>query len=183
MRSRGRIVASLVLLPLLFAACASDDGSGTASTGADETTNATGGETGPAAATGASRETLSTASSAYGDIVVDAEGRTLYVFMADKNGKSTCYDDCEAAWPPLTVDGSPSAEGVDASLLGTSERDDGSTQVTLDEQPLYYFADDAAPGDTNGQGASDVWYVVSPDGAAITKTTNAAPRYDVPPSG
>jgi len=109
-----------------------------------------------------------TADSDFGEIVVDAEGRTLYLFDPDEGGKSTCYDDCEASWPPLLVDGSPSGDGVDASLLGTTERKDGSTQVTLDGWPLYYFAGDAAPGDTNGQGVGEVWHVVAPDGTAIT---------------
>ena len=103
-----------------------------------------------------------------GQIVVDADGRTLYVFFADENGKSTCYDECEATWPPLTVDSEPSGDGVNATL-GTTEREDGTTQVTLNDQPLYYFASDEAAGDTNGQGIGEVWYVVSPDGEAITQ--------------
>ncbi|HEX5937090.1 MAG TPA: hypothetical protein VFZ75_05290 [Actinomycetota bacterium] len=113
--------------------------------------------------------TVEVASSDLGDIVVDGdEGTTLYVFLADETTESTCYDDCEAAWPPLTVEGEPAAgEGIDASLLGTSERTDGSVQVTLDGHPLYYFAQDAAPGDVNGQGVGDVWFVVSPEGEAL----------------
>ena len=58
-------------------------------------------------------------------------------------------------------------DGVDGSLLGTTERDDGTTQVTYDGQPLYVFASDAAPGDTNGQGVGEVWFVVGPDGKTI----------------
>ena len=112
--------------------------------------------------------TVEVASSDLGDIAVDAEGRTLYVFLADEGSESTCYDDCAAAWPALTVDGEAVAgEGIDASLLSTSERTDGSAQVTLDGHPLYYFAQDAAAGDVNGQGVGDVWYVVSPAGAPI----------------
>jgi predicted lipoprotein with Yx(FWY)xxD motif len=112
--------------------------------------------------------TVEVEASDLGDIVVDAGGRTLYVFLADEGSESTCYEDCEAAWPPLTVEGEPVAgEGIDASLLGTSERTDGSAQVTLDGHPLYYFAQDATPDDVNGQGVGDVWYVVSPAGAPI----------------
>jgi predicted lipoprotein with Yx(FWY)xxD motif len=58
-------------------------------------------------------------------------------------------------------------EGVDATLLGTITRDDGSTQVTYNGWPLYYFHEDAAPGDTNGQGVGGVWFLVSPEGEAI----------------
>jgi predicted lipoprotein with Yx(FWY)xxD motif len=102
-----------------------------------------------------------------GEIVVDAEGRTLYVFLADETSESTCYDECEDAWPPLTVDGEPVAgEGVDGALA-TSDRTDGSTQVTLGGHPLYYFASDETADDINGQGVGDVWYVVSPSGDAI----------------
>ena len=90
------------------------------------------------------------------------------MFLADEGSESTCYDDCESAWPPLTVDGDPAAgEGIDGSLLGTTEREDGSTQVTLDGHPLYYFASDATADDVNGQGVGDVWFVVSPEGEAI----------------
>jgi predicted lipoprotein with Yx(FWY)xxD motif len=111
--------------------------------------------------------TIEAADSDLGQIVTDDEGRTLYVFMADTGAESTCYDDCEASWPPLTVDGEPTAEGIDVSLLGTSERTDGSVQVMLDGHPLYYFASDESPGDVNGQGVGDVWFVVSPEGAPI----------------
>jgi predicted lipoprotein with Yx(FWY)xxD motif len=104
-----------------------------------------------------------------GTIVTDAEGLTLYMFGADQNGESTCYDDCAATWPALTVDGEPVAgDGIDAAQLGTTERDDGTLQVTYAGLPLYYFASDAEPGDTNGQGIGDIWYVVSPDGEAIS---------------
>jgi predicted lipoprotein with Yx(FWY)xxD motif len=64
--------------------------------------------------------------------------------------------------------GAPAAgEGVDAALLGTITRDDGAMQVTYNGWPLYYFADDTAPGDANGQGLGDVWFLVSPTGEAI----------------
>jgi predicted lipoprotein with Yx(FWY)xxD motif len=112
--------------------------------------------------------TVAVEDSDLGQIVVDAEGRTLYVFLVDEGTESTCYDDCEASWPPLTVEGDPAAgEGIDASLLGTTEREDGSVQVTLDGHPLYYFAADETADDVNGQGVGDVWYVVSPEGEAI----------------
>ena len=96
---------------------------------------------------------------------------TLYVFFADTDGTSTCYDDCAASWPAFVAAGEVKAGGggdIDESLLGTTERDDGTLQVTFNDQPLYYFSGDAAAGDTNGQGIGDVWYVVSPAGDAIT---------------
>lgn len=118
--------------------------------------------------TPAAEATVATSDSDLGTIVVDAQGRTLYVFLADEGSESTCYDECEDNWPPLTVSGDPVAgEGIDASLLSTSERTDGSSQVTLDGHPLYVFAAETVAGDTNGQGIGDVWFVVSPSGKAI----------------
>jgi predicted lipoprotein with Yx(FWY)xxD motif len=117
------------------------------------------------AATGGSGE-IAVETSDLGDILVDGEGMTLYVFDNDTDENSTCYDDCEANWPPLTEDVT-AGEGVDESLLGTSEREDGTQQVTYAGKPLYYYAADQAPGDTNGQGVGDVWWVVDPAGKKI----------------
>ncbi|HWL90953.1 MAG TPA: hypothetical protein VNP90_06270 [Actinomycetota bacterium] len=149
---RIKVVAIAALFPLAMAGC-SDDGTEDGTEGQpDETAEAT----------------VAVEDSDLGEIVVDAEGKTLYVFLADEGTESTCYDDCEEAWPPLTVDGDPVAgEGVDAALLGTTEREDGSTQVTIDGHPLYYFASDETADDINGQGVGEVWFVVSPDGESI----------------
>jgi len=110
---------------------------------------------------------LMISASGLGDILTDDAGNTLYLFQVDTQGEaSTCYDDCEGTWPPFTetVTGGP---GVDASLLSTAERTDGTVQVTYNGWPLYYFAGDAAPGDTNGQTIGDVWWVVDAAGDAI----------------
>ena len=107
---------------------------------------------------------------ALGAILVDAAGMTLYGFSPDEGGTPTCYEDCAAAWPPLLAEAgaAPTAgEGLDASLLTTVDRTDGTTQVAYNGWPLYYFANDAAAGDTNGQGLIDVWWVVGADGAFI----------------
>ncbi|MFB6268839.1 MAG: hypothetical protein ABEH83_02780 [Halobacterium sp.] len=109
----------------------------------------------------------------YGDVLVDADGMSLYLFDADEQGESTCYDDCAQNWPPLTVDGTPTAGGDVTASLGTTERDDGSTQVTAADWPLYYFSGDEQPGDTNGQGVSDVWWLVAPDGLRVTSASTA----------
>lgn len=111
--------------------------------------------------------TVKLADSDFGQILVDAEGRTLYMYMPDAHGPSTCTGGCLEAWPSL---GGPAAagEGVDGALVGTATRpDDSSEQVTYGGWPLYYFAGDAAPGEVNGQGSGDVWYVVGADGVPI----------------
>jgi predicted lipoprotein with Yx(FWY)xxD motif len=100
-----------------------------------------------------------------GNILVDSNGFTLYAFTNDTKDTSTCYDKCEVAWPPLLqIDKPAVGNGVDASLLGTTQRKDGTTQVTYNGMPLYYFFKDHAAGDTTGQGVGNVWYVLSPDG-------------------
>lgn len=105
-----------------------------------------------------------------GQILTDDQGRTLYLFLNDTGTTSTCYDACAKTWPPLMTAGQPTAgDGVNASLLSTTQRTDGTTQVTYNGHPLYYFANDAQPGDSKGQGVKQVWYVVSPAGDAIKK--------------
>lgn len=119
----------------------------------------------PADADGA---TVTVAATDLGDVLVDGDGMTLYMFEPDEQGDPTCYDDCAAAWPPLLTDADPAAgEGADAGLLGTAERDEGTTQVTYDGWPLYHWAGDEEPGDTNGQGVNDVWWVLTADGAPV----------------
>ena len=118
----------------------------------------------PAAASG----TIALADSALGKIIVDAEGRTLYGFKADTVGISTCYDKCATNWPPLLATGDATVgAGLDAAKLTTVDRTDGTKQVKYGDWPLYYFAADAAAGDTNGQKVGDVWFVVGADGALI----------------
>ena len=122
----------------------------------------------PASAAAGGAVTVMVAESSLGQILVDGEGRTLYMFKPDSAGEPTCYDDCETNWPPLTVSGDISVgEGLDASKFVTVDRTDGSKQVKVGTWPLYYFKNDAAPGYTNGQGQGDVWFVVSPNGEHI----------------
>ncbi|HEX7097733.1 MAG TPA: hypothetical protein VF377_00715 [Acidimicrobiia bacterium] len=101
-----------------------------------------------------------------GQILTDSDGKTLYIFLPDNQSASTCYDDCAANWPPL-VGEVTAGEGIDESLVGTTERDDGETQVTYNGWPLYYFAADAGPGDINGQGVGDNWFVIDPSGEVV----------------
>lgn len=99
-----------------------------------------------------------------GDYLVAPNGMTLYMFTNDEMGASSCADECAANWPPFTVrenDRLAAAEGIEGELT-TFARADGDLQVAYNGMPLYYFAEDAAPGDTAGQGRGDVWYVVNP---------------------
>jgi predicted lipoprotein with Yx(FWY)xxD motif len=106
----------------------------------------------------------------FGQALVDGEGRSLYLFTNDTqdSGTSSCTGDCLVKWPPLLTDGEPVAgTGMDAAMLGTITLPDGTTQVTYNGWPLYYFADDTAPGDALGQGVGGVWFLVSPTGEMI----------------
>jgi predicted lipoprotein with Yx(FWY)xxD motif len=119
---------------------------------------------------------LAVADSEFGDILVDGAGMTLYLFTADRDGESVCEDDCADAWPPLVVEGEPvPGEGVDAALLGTTERSDGTTQVTYAGSPLYTWVQDQEPGDVTGQNVQEVWFVVSPAGDAVTSDAQERP--------
>lgn len=108
---------------------------------------------------------LMVADSALGEVVVDGDGMTLYMFDKDTQGagESSCTGECLTNWPPLTTDGAPALDGVTGEV-GTITTADGSTQVTLNGWPLYYFAGDAAAGDVNGQGVGGVWWVLTPAG-------------------
>lgn len=119
---------------------------------------------GDEAATGST--SIELASTDIGEVIVDEDGNSLYLFVPDAAGDSTCYDDCEAAWPILG-EIADVGEGLDAALLGTTTRTNGDVQATYNGWPLYYFASDAAPGDVNGQAVGEVWYVIDAAGQAI----------------
>lgn len=111
----------------------------------------------------------------FGDVLVGPEGMTLYMFDQDTQGSgaSSCDGGCADNWPPLTVDDTPTT-GEDVSVdLSTFDRDDGATQVAANGWPLYYVTSDAEPGDTTGQGANDVWWVLRPDGSPVRSADDA----------
>jgi predicted lipoprotein with Yx(FWY)xxD motif len=118
-----------------------------------------------------SRAKVVVARSAFGRILVDSKGITLYDFVQDKGTTSTCYGACAALWPPLLTTGKPIAgPGVRASLLGTTKRKGGELEVTYGGHPLYYFVTDRKPGQTTGQGINQFgapWWVISPAGKEI----------------
>jgi predicted lipoprotein with Yx(FWY)xxD motif len=106
-----------------------------------------------------------------GKVLATSSGRTLYLFMADKNGKSACYGKCATFWPPLMKKGKVSAAaGVKANLLGTTKRKNGKAQVTYKGHPLYLFKLDKSSGQIAGQGQNffgGKWFIVSSVGKAI----------------
>lgn len=107
----------------------------------------------------------------YGTVLVNGDGMPLYVFSLDAGGTSACTGDCTTEWMPLASQGSPAAgDGVDATLLGTITRDDGTMQVTYNGHPLYTFASDTGAGDAAGQGMQDnggTWTLISATGEPV----------------
>jgi predicted lipoprotein with Yx(FWY)xxD motif len=103
-----------------------------------------------------------------GTVLVDSQGLTLYDFHKDKGGKSSCYEACAAAWPPLLTDGNPQAQGpAERGMLGTTERKDGTVQVTYAGWPLYTYVADKGPGEANGNDIDQFgaeWYALQPNG-------------------
>jgi predicted lipoprotein with Yx(FWY)xxD motif len=156
---RKRILAPLALIALL-AACGTADDVPQSGPAASPTPAAPS----PAAPT----TTVGTSEGPLGTFLTDGSGRTLYLFTVDEPGVSNCDADCLSAWPPLLTAGDPAVGGAaDPALIGTFVRDDGTVQVTYAGWPLYFFAADAGPGDVNGQGLNDVWFVVAPSGERI----------------
>jgi predicted lipoprotein with Yx(FWY)xxD motif len=149
---RRSVWAAAIALPMVMAACSN---SGTPAPAAGSTATST--------STGAAG-TVNVAQNDLGEILTNADGRTVYLFEQDTDTTSTCMDSCASTWPALIATGKPTAgDGVDASLLDTND----AGQVTYAGHPLYLYSADQAAGDTNGEGIGDLWYAVSPTGAKV----------------
>jgi predicted lipoprotein with Yx(FWY)xxD motif len=166
----------LAALALALAACSTDDGSSQApasqaaaseeAPASEAPASAATESEAPASGDASGDATVLVADSDLGEILTDAEGMTIYYFANDTEGTSNCTGDCLENWPPVVVDGEPTAgDGVEAEL-GTIDVE-GETWLTVNGFPAYYFAGDAAAGDVNGQAVGDVWWVFGPDGEPI----------------
>jgi len=146
---------ALVLAALAVAGCG---GSNASSSTPPKTAN------GQPATVGIANENL-------GNVLVNSQGRTLYLFQRDSGTKSACTGACAIEWPPLRATGKPTVgSGADASIVATSARSDGKPQITYNGHPLYLFSGDQRPGDANGQGVNafgGLWYALSSAGNQI----------------
>lgn len=171
MRHSLKLSLPALAASLLLAACGSSSSSPT---------------TKPAASTQAATQTSSssssavvkTASSSLGTILVDSQGMTLYHLSGEVNGKFICTSTaCLGVWHPLTApsSGTPSGE---VGSLGTVKRPEGTVQVTYKGMPLYTFAQDEQPGETNGQGIKDVgtWSVITTSSSTPPSTSGSEPE-------
>jgi predicted lipoprotein with Yx(FWY)xxD motif len=164
--SRSTTSSSLLDRRLLVLAAAS-----LALAGCGSATAAGGG--GSASGSGSASVTeVSTMHGSQGTYLTDSKGNSLYLFVKDKNGRSSCTGSCTSYWPPAMASGTSKAgAGVTASLLGTTRRPDGGSQLVYHGHPLYFYYQDGGKGDTNGQGKTTFggeWWLVSPSGRAIT---------------
>ena len=147
--------ALLLLAALAVAGCG---GGGKSSSGPPKTAG------GATATVGVSNESL-------GNILVNSQGRTVYLFTRDSGAMSECSGACAVNWPPLLATGKPTiGSGANAALISTTSRSGGAKQVTYNGHPLYLFKGDSGPGDTNGQGLNAFggsWYALSPAGDKV----------------
>jgi predicted lipoprotein with Yx(FWY)xxD motif len=164
--------ATAVIVALAIAGCGDDDDSGDSASGAAATTTQAAQEPAPPAETTAAAATGTTvkvADSDFGQILFDDSDQAIYLFDKESSAKSECYGECAEAWPPVLTEGGPQAgSGADQALLGTTKRDDGTTQVTYDGHPLYYYVDDTK-GEVLCHNVSEfggLWLVVQPNGEA-----------------
>jgi predicted lipoprotein with Yx(FWY)xxD motif len=152
---------------LVIAGCggggSSSSSSGSESGGTENAGATTSSESGSGEATIAGGEV-----GGLGNVLVDSEGMTVYLFTPDKGTESTCEGECEAIWPPVVAEGKPTAgEGAMSTALGTTKRKDGTMQLTYEGHPLYTFSGDKAPGEANGQGIEGIWFALDESGNAV----------------
>jgi predicted lipoprotein with Yx(FWY)xxD motif len=174
---RSLLFPALLAMTAIVAACSSGSGATTApsvaapaSVAPSEAPASEAPSESAAASPAAGSVSLALADSTFGKIIVDGEGKTLYMFTPDEGGTPTCYDQCAGNWPALTADDASAVTagaGLDQAKVTVVDRTDGGKQVKYGEYPLYYFANDAAAGDVNGQGLNDKWYVVGADGEPV----------------
>ncbi|MFF0450219.1 hypothetical protein ACFYT4_28170 [Streptomyces sp. NPDC004609] len=179
-------VAGATLVAVLAGGC-SDGGGGSSASESPSGSSAAPASSPTSSAPGAvrGRSEVTTRSGPLGRHLVDGGGRTLYLFEADASHESTCTGDCAKEWPPMTAEGASPSPGseVTGELLGTTDRADGTKQVTYNGHPLYYYVGDKEPGDITGEGSRAFgaeWYIVDPDGNKIP--VGASKNPDTPPS-
>ena len=169
-RSGNRLAgaAGVLAAGLLLAAC----GGGGSGYGSSDGANGSSATTQAAHQSGGG-QAVRTGHSEYGDVLVDANGMTLYVFAADSPGTSNCTGSCLQYWPAAKASGTVSHSSDVTAKLSTITRDDGTTQLTVNGWPAYTYAADSGPGEATGQGSNlsgGLWWVISPSGSKITTT-------------
>jgi predicted lipoprotein with Yx(FWY)xxD motif len=162
-RSIVTFLAGAVVVPitaLALAACGGGSGHDTSAT-----------TTRPMTRDGQSA-TVGVSDTGLGNVLVDSHGRTLYLFRKDSGTTSECTGPCANFWPPLKATASPTVgTGAKASLIGTTRRSDGTSQITYNGHPVYTYTGDHQAGDTTGQGLTAFgagWFALSANGDQVS---------------
>lgn len=166
-RSVALVLAAVAVIGLAGCSKSDSDSDGTTTTAKATTTTAKAtaslGDTGGTAA----KVTIGLGDSSRGKVLTDASGRTLYLYEPDGTGAPTCTGSCAGAWPPVfTTSGAAAGTGVTAKVATVKDAD-GKDQVTVNGRPVYLFAGDTKPGDSNGQGQGGVWFVLDAAGQKV----------------
>ncbi|MDO8733157.1 MAG: hypothetical protein Q7L55_11420 [Actinomycetota bacterium] len=132
---------------------------------------------GTASVTAASQP-VHTGTTSVGKVLVNAKGKTIYLFAADTAGKSSCNGACAQAWPPVLATAKTLGHSVDVKAkLSVIKRSDGKTQLAVNGLPAYTYSGDTAAGQAHGQGmnaSGGLWWVIAPSGAPIKSTGSSS---------
>jgi predicted lipoprotein with Yx(FWY)xxD motif len=171
---RSFLLAAVPAIAVLASACGSSKKSTTSAPPATTPSTTTAAPT-----TGAGTKVSVASVDGLGPVLVNGQGKVLYIFVPDNAKKVTCVGGCAAVWPPLKLSGAKaSGTGpVNASLLGSDPDPSGGKVVTYAGWPLYTYVADTGPGTANGQAKNlngGLWYVISPAGTVIKKTSSSS---------
>jgi predicted lipoprotein with Yx(FWY)xxD motif len=172
-----RKLTAVLVLPAVLALVAGCGGS-SSNSGASTSTKASatseaGGEATAKEAVSSATEVSSAGVASLGQVLVDGEGKTLYVFAPDEGREVTCESSCAAVWPPLKIEAGQKASAsgkVKSSLLGSDPDPEGGEVVTYAGWPLYTYVSDTEPGQAAGQGINlngGYWYTITPAGKVV----------------
>ena len=169
-RSTSRLPLALAAVGLFAVACGGSSSGSNARVASNNPPSSAGANAGAKVA-------ITTHKGPAGTYLTDAQGKSLYMFALDAGGQSMCSGACATSWPPLTGASAQTSGAANAAQTATVHRGDGTTQITYAGHPLYYYAGDASPGDTNGQGLDmdgGKWWLLDPAGKPISAAAPAA---------
>src|SRR5947209_16820592 len=167
-RSASRLTLAVAAVGLFAAACGGSS-SGKAQVASNNVPSS-------AASNAGAKVFITTHKGPAGTYLTDSQGKSLYMFALDTGGQSQCNGSCATHWPPLTGASAMTSGAANDAQTGTTQRSDGTTQITYAGHPLYFYAGDAKPGDTKGQGINldgGQWWLVDPSGKAIAAAAPA----------
>jgi predicted lipoprotein with Yx(FWY)xxD motif len=167
MAKRLLTLCAALALVAFAAGCGDDDDDDGGESAATTTEQAA--TTPPSTEAAAPGTAIKAGDSQYGQVLFDGEDQAVYYFDKEKTSASECYGACAESWPPVLTEGEPrAAGGADAAMLGTTERKDGTTQVTYDGRPLYYY--DEPAGEVSCHNVDEfggLWLAVQPGGDPV----------------